>query len=315
MVKQKVLITGGNGYIGSRLSLYLADNGYAVTPLCYPSAPIDEQWCAKMERVVVGDVRDEAFLRELATQGSFDIVVHLVSLDHHQSAGEPALVASVNITPTWSLLDIFTKIGLEKFIYFSTMQVYGALPPINITEEYKPQTMNAYALTHLVGEQLCEHYNRNSNTECRVVRLSNSYGAPIFTENNCWWLVVNDLCRMAYSDKKIVLQSDGSPIRDFIHGWDVCQAIEAIITTSAQHVTYNVSSGVTLSISEIAQQVQNVYERRYDSTITIQTVPPSGIISQNRYTIDNSTLRKIGYASEWSLERGINDLFDFLEQQ
>lgn len=314
--KEHILITGGNGYIGARLCLYLANAGYAVTPICYPAAPADAVWCAKMERVVVGDVRDEQFLRELAQEGGFDTVVHLVSLDHRQSAGDPALVAGVNITPTWSLLDIFSKAGLKKFIYFSTVQVYGALTPEKITEQHPPQTRNAYALTHWIGEQICDHYNRTGSTQCRVVRLSNSYGAPIFMENNCWWLVVNDLCRMAFHEHRIVLQSDGTPQRDFIHGWDVCRAVERIIATDAPHTLYHISSGTTLTIMEIAQVVQQVYAERYSRDIRIESVSLTGggAAVPDRYTIDDSLLRSIGYAPEWDLRRGIEDLFDYLEQ-
>ncbi|MEG0724817.1 MAG: NAD(P)-dependent oxidoreductase, partial [Mucinivorans sp.] len=152
-------------------------------------------------------------------------------------------------------------------------------------------------------------------TECRVVRLSNSYGAPIFVENNCWWLVVNDLCRMAHKDGQIILQSDGTPVRDFIHGNDVCRAVEAIIRTDNPRMTYNVSSGITLSILELANLVCKVYENRYNRPIKITTTPPNGnAATSERYTIDNSALLQLGYAPEWNLERGINDLFDFLEQ-
>ncbi|WP_294597237.1 SDR family oxidoreductase [uncultured Rikenella sp.] len=315
ITKGHILITGGNGYIGARLSLHLADAGYAVTPVCYPAAPVDEAWRAKMERIVVGDVRDEQFLRGLAQEGGFDAVVHLVSLDHRQSAGDPASVAGVNITPTWSLLDIFSKAGLKKFVYFSTVQVYGVLTPGKITEQHPPQTRNAYALTHWIGEQICDHYNRTSSTQCRVVRLSNSYGAPIFMENNCWWLVVNDLCRMTFRERRIVLQSDGTPQRDFIHGWDVCRAVERIIATEAPHTLYQISSGTTLTIMEIAQTVQQIYAERYSRDIRIESVPPTGgATASDRYTIDNSLLRSIGYTPEWDLRRGIEDLFDYLEQ-
>lgn len=313
MVKKRVLITGGNGYIGARLSLYLARLGYAVTPLCFPSVPNDRVWVDAMDRVVVGDVRDENMIAELAGYG-YDSVVHLVSLDHRQSEGAPSFVASVNITPTWGLLDSFSKKGLGKFIYFSTMQIYGALPAINVTEDHKSQTANAYALTHLVGEYLCDHYNRNSQTKCRVVRLSNSYGAPMFMDNNCWWLVVNDLCRMAVKERKIILQSDGSPRRDFIHGWDVCQAVEKILNTNAEFDTYHVSSGETLTIMEIACKVQHLYAVRYGVDLEIETPVNAKYVNiAEQYTLDNSRLKSIGFEPKWSLDKGINDLFDFFE--
>jgi len=313
MVKKKVLVTGGNGYIGSRLCLFLANQGYAVTPLCYPEAPSDKIWIAQMDSVIVGDVRDEKFLSKIA-ESRYDILIHLVSLDHHQSNGSPSYVSTVNITPTWSLLDIFSKHGLGKFIYFSTMQVYGTPLAMKITEHQKPSTQNAYALTHLVGELICEHYHRTSSTDCCVIRLSNSYGAPIFKENNCWWLVVNELCRTAYLNQKIILQSDGTPQRDFIHGWDVCRAVQKIIETKASHTTYNLSSGKTLSIMEIALIIQKIYVQRYGRKLQIKTAAVKMNATLNSYQIDNKLIRSIGYEPEWNLELGINDLFSFLEQ-
>jgi UDP-glucose 4-epimerase len=311
MVGKKVLITGGNGYLGSRLCLHLSNHGYAVTALCHSKLPIDEVWTAKMDSVVFGDIRDEKFVSELAEM-EFQIVIHLVSLDHHHSNGVPSLVSSVNITPVWSLLDIFSKKGLEKFIYFSTIQVYGSVQGEKVEEQHHLKTQNAYGLTHHIGEIICEYYNRNSSVACHIVRLSNSYGAPIFEENNCWWLVVNDLCRMAYLNYEIVLQSDGSPLRDFIHGWDVCNAVQCIIETKSQHSCFNLSSGITLSIMDIALKVQEVYAQRLGKKIQIISAN-GGSPPPSTYQIDNSLIRSIGFEPKWSLNDGINDLFDFLE--
>ena len=142
MVNKKVLVTGGSGYIGARLCLHLANEGYAVTPLCYSKIPSDENWISKMDRVILGDIRDEVFMQEVA-EYQYDILVHLVSLDHHQSNGSPSFVSSVNITPVWSMLDIFSKKGLGKFIYFSTAQVYGILNDEVVTESKKLNAQNA----------------------------------------------------------------------------------------------------------------------------------------------------------------------------
>ena len=309
---KKVLITGASGYVGSRLCLHLADQGYAVTALCHSKVPNNENWVSKMVNVIVGDVRDEKFLSDLAAN-KFDVIVHLVSLDHHQSNGSPAEVSAVNITAVWSLLDIFAKHGLKKFLYFSTAQVYGSLNNEVVTELRNTNTQNAYGLTHNIGEVLCEHYNRTTNVDCRIVRLSNSYGAPIFEENNCWWLVINDLCRMAYVQKEIVIQSDGTPLRDFIHGWDVCSGVQAIIETSQEQMIYNLSSGNTISIMEIAKKIRDVFKNRYDIELPITAPEPKSDIKTPKYIVDNSLICSIGFKPKWSLEAGINDLFDFLE--
>ena len=314
MVKKKVLVTGGGGYIGARLCRHLAKQGYGVTALCHSKLPDDAAWTAKMESVITGDLKNEDFINELALN-RFEVVIHLVSLDHHQSNnGSPSAVSAVNITPVWSLLDAFAKNGVEKFIYFSTMQVYGAVSGESIKEDHSTNTQSPYGLTHHIGEVLCDYYNRTSTVQCSVVRLSNSYGAPVFGDNNCWWLVINDLCRMAFLNKEIVLQSDGSPLRDFIHGWDVCRAVETLIETDAKHSVYNLSSGKTLSIMDIAVKVQEIYASRYGVTLPLAAKPAVNGNKQQPYIINNSLLRSLGFEPEWSLERGINDLFDYLEK-
>jgi UDP-glucose 4-epimerase len=310
---KKVLVTGGCGYLGARFCLYLANNGYAVTSLCHSKAPEDKNWLAKMESVIIGDVTDEKFLYVLA-QNEFDIIVHLVSLDQKQSNTNPILATTVNITPVWSLLDLFHKKGLKKFIYLSTSQVYGNLLDEHVNEDQNPSAQNYYALTHQVGEVICEYYNRNSKVDCSIVRLSNSYGAPIFIKNNCWGLVINELCKMAYTQKKIILQSDGSPLRDFIHGNDVCLGIKAIIETSEKHLIYNLNSGVTLSIMDIAKKIKIIFAKRYDKQIEIDTIKTNSNIKPVKYKLDNNLIHSIGFEQQWNLERGINDLFDFLEK-
>ncbi|CAM4082903.1 NAD(P)-dependent oxidoreductase [Flavobacterium sinopsychrotolerans] len=312
MVNKKVLVTGGSGYIGARLCLHLANEGYAVTPLCYSKIPSDENWISKMDRVILGDIRDEVFMQEVA-EYQYDILVHLVSLDHHQSNGSPSFVSSVNITPVWSMLDIFSKKGLGKFIYFSTAQVYGMLKDEVVTESKKLNAQNAYGLTHQIGELICEHYDKTTAVDCCIVRLSNSYGAPLFEENNCWWLVVNDLCRMAYIQKEIILQSDGTPLRDFIHGWDVCYGVQNIIETPEKNLTYNLSSGTTLSIMDIAKKIKAVFAIRYGIELPISATDQKNKTESKRYQLDNSLIRSIGFEFKLSLEDGINNLFDYLE--
>ncbi|MDW8849264.1 NAD(P)-dependent oxidoreductase [Flavobacterium sp. MMLR14_040] len=313
MVKKKVLVTGGSGYIGARLCLHLAKEGYLVTALCHSKIPDDNEWVSQMDRVIVGDVRNEEFLDELSDY-DYEVLIHLVSLDHHQSNSIPSIVTSVNVTPVWSLLDVFSKKGLSKFIYFSTAQVYGILQNEVITENSATDTRNAYGLTHYIGEMLCDYYNRISSIECRVVRLSNSYGAPIFEENNCWWLVVNDLCKMAYCQKKIILQSDGTPLRDFIHGWDLCHGVQAIIETSEPYTTYNLSTGNTFSILEIAKKVQTVYAKRYGIELPLVVTKNKTNSKPSLYKLDNSLIKSIDFEPKWTLEDGIDDLFNYLEK-
>ncbi len=318
---KKVLITGACGYLGARLSKYLAEKGYDVTAFDSYDPSDYSKWTSLMEEVIVGDIRDEVTISNLCKK-QFDIAIHLISLDHRESESHPNFVSSINVVPTWDLLNNFAKNGLEKFIYFSTIHVYGNLPKEIITENQLPKPINAYGLTHLLSENICNYFNVKMDMNCINVRLSNSYGSPIFKENNCWWLVINDLCRTAYKENKIKLLSDGSPQRDFIHSSDVCKAVEIIFNTKKKDIqnnTYHISSGKTHTILELAHTVKAVYQKRYNQDI--QVILPNMIISNNpntfseseRYVIDNSKLNALGFKLQSGLKNGIKEIFDYLE--
>ena len=316
---EKILITGANGYLGAQLCRHLSRRGFCITGLCYPAIPDDAHWQQQFDELVVCDVRDEAKLAKIADK-KFDAIIHLVSLDHHQSNDNPSFVTSVNVTPTWNLLDIFSKNGLKKFIYFSTIHVYGKNLQAAINENNPLQCASPYALTHYLSENICNYYAQNSEVKCVIARLSNSYGAPVFPDNNCWWLVVNDLCRQAWLNKKIILQSDGSPLRDFIHGSDVCQAVDILLQKGENNTVYHLSSGKTYTILELAEIVQKVYRKLYGATIPVSTSAQENILdfklfsAAPRYTVGNEKLQNVGFAPIYTIEKGIEELFDYLEK-
>ena len=92
-----------------------------------------------------------------------------------------------------------------------------------------------------------------------VIRLSNTYGAPMHKDVNCWMLVVNDLCRQAAQTRRLVLQTSGLQQRDFVCMTEVCRVAEALIIADGGSIKtsiFNVGSGVSQSILEIATLIQ-----------------------------------------------------------
>jgi UDP-glucose 4-epimerase len=322
--KQRILITGANGYLGAQFCRYLAAQGHKVTALCFPQLPQDQDWCHSMEEVLVGSIAEDATI-ELLSAKSFDSIVHLVSLDHRQSQqASPEEVLNVNVQPCWKLLNTFAPRGLKRFLFFSTIHVYGLFSAETIIESHPLAPANVYALTHALSEKICEYFNRTTPTRCVTVRLSNSYGHPVFPENNCWWLAVNDLCRSAYYDKHIRLLSDGSPQRDFIHGSDVSVAVELLLTRPDELISedvYHISSSETYTLMELAGLVKETYFEMYGLEIPVNTPDEMDVKAFDRfaglakYTIDNASLRTLGFQPAISLREGIQRLFRYFENQ
>jgi len=321
VVKKKILITGANGYIGARLAIELS-NRYDVYAHCYPKIPPNKSWISKMAKVFTADLRDISAIEELSDL-KVNTLIHLVSLDHHQSKDEPVKAMSVNVNPVWSLLDAFSKKNyLKQFIYFSTIHVYGNITEGLINESYPTNPSNEYALTHLMAEQIVNYFNQTTTIDGINVRLSNSYGPPVFEENNCWWLVINDLCKTAIENQKIVLNTDGSPMRDFIHSSDLVLAIKLLIDKrekQSDRNLFHLSSGKTLSILQLALKVREIFSKTYNRDIPL-FINENEVFNENnfentkkeKYTISNEKIKKLGFRPKTNLEKGILDTFGYL---
>ncbi len=317
----KVVITGGNGYIGSRLSRYLSEHGQLVTAVCFPEIPKDDKWSNNIHRTIIGDITDTETIDEIAAINA-DAIIHLVSLDHYESEKHPNQVSKVNVQPTWNLLNACTVKGLKKFIYFSTIHVYGRNLAGIINEDQQTIPFNAYGLTHYLSEEICNYYNRKTDTNCINIRLSNSYGEPVLQGANCWDLIVNDLVRSAFTNKKIVLKSDGGALRDFVHYSDICKGVHKLLTHTECYNknTINFSSSNSIRMIDVALTVQKTFAKRYKQNIPIyinEDEPYNG--EQKRETklntISNSLANSLSIEFKKELKSGIEDLFIYFETE
>ncbi len=321
MVKKKILITGGSGYIGSRLSLYLSQKGFDIIPLCNSKIPDNKEWIQSMYLVLQGDLIDKATLNKIKSLKP-DAIIHLVSLDHNQSGINIEETMRVNVQSTWELLSLSESLGLDKFIYFSTTQVYGKTSEKVVTENTKLNPINPYGLTHKMSEDLVDFYRRSKNLDAVSLRLSNSYGEPVFHDLNCWSLVVNDLCLAAFNYKKIVLKSDGSATRDFIHFSTICNSVENLLKEkSLSRKSLNLCSGESISLLALALEVKHIYENKFKESVEVfinntkLCLEDKSHYKVNGPIISNESLRKQISFKYLGIQKGILQLFNYLENR
>jgi nucleoside-diphosphate-sugar epimerase len=175
----KLLITGGTGFIGSRLALHARSGGRAVVVAGQVNtgaerARLKELNAAGVE-VVQGPLQDAAYARHVSA--GCDLVIHLAAAQHEANVPD-AYFEAVNVEGTRTLLEASLAAGVRRFVYGSTIGVYGEAADTVLTETSPPRPVNVYGRTKLAAEGVVHSYAGRLPTT--IVRISETYGPGDF---------------------------------------------------------------------------------------------------------------------------------------
>ena len=250
-----ILLTGGMGYVGGRLACALIGEGYKVYCGTRRVGERSPSWLTGMQMVYV-DWQSSDSLKNACT--NIDCVIHLAGMNEIDSVKDPIAALQANGVLTLGLLNAAIKMGVNRFIYFSTAHVYGAPLKGTINEATITRPIHPYAITHKVAEDFVLSARDQGLIDGVVVRLSNSFGVPTTPKIDRWTLLVNDLCKQAAISGELSLNSSGEQLRDFITLQDVCGAIIHMLKLKGEELhdgLFNLGSGNSFSILEMAQRI------------------------------------------------------------
>lgn len=259
-----VLVTGGHGNLGSYITKALCEAGYRVHVL---TRKADRKLGGLDYEIVEADITDVQSL-EKALNFSVDFCVHLASYNEFFEPGYPEKALRINTLGTRNLLEVLSAKSLKHFIYFSTFHVYGTSSG-RVDEMTPPAPKNDYASTHLFSEYYVKQFGSTRNLPFTILRLTNSYGAPLFRDTDKWYLILNDLVKSGFETGEIVVKSNGKAQRDFICMADVSDIVCSLLATSPANDVFNLASNQSYSIAELAEHVRDVFERQWNRTVTI----------------------------------------------
>ena len=268
----RILVTGGLGFIGSRLCIHLKQQGHSVT-IGSRSIIAPPNWFPQADFVNI-DWEDDYSLAH-ACEG-IDVVFHAAGMNSKECMEKPIKALQFNGLCTARLLEQVGKSSATRFIYLSTAHVYAS-PLAGVINEYTcPQNKHPYATSHLAAENIVLDSSRHPNIERIVVRLSNVYGAPVNPKANCWMLLVNDLCRQAIKHRHMVLKTSGIQQRDFV---PMTKVVEILSSLASQRLTdlssniLNIGSGNSMTVLEMTRLIKERCEVVMGYIPKINTVP------------------------------------------
>jgi UDP-glucose 4-epimerase len=305
-VYRKALVTGGAGFIGSRLARALLAEGMAVTVL-------DDLSMGKVEnvpegaRLVRGDVRAPADV-EAALEG-VDIVFHEAArVSIRSSVKEFYPDADINFMGTLNVLRGCAGHGVKKFVFASSMAVYADSPaPDPIGEGHATEPLAPYGIAKLAAEKYCLQLAGDMGIACNVLRYFNTYGpGQTFTP---YVGVITIFIRALLEGRAPVVFGDGEQKRDFVYVDDIVAANVLAMKAGPARGIFNVGTGRATSVNQVAELLC----RRIDPRLRPQHGPAHP--GELRYSIaDVSAARKaLGYRPSATLEEKIDEVIAFYQ--
>jgi dTDP-L-rhamnose 4-epimerase len=343
---ERVLVTGGAGFIGSHLVDELLGAGHSVRVLdslveqVHGDSQRPEYLAADAE-LIAGDVRSAEVVRG-ALEG-IDSVVHLAArVGVGQSMYEPAEYAAANTAGTGVLLEALLDRPVRKLVVASSMSIYGEgayepapakertreqlergdweprgpngeqLEPVPTPESKQPALASIYALTKYDQERMCLLYGAAYDVPAIALRFFNVYG-PHQALSNPYTGVLAIFASRLLNDHAPVVYEDGGQRRDFVHVGDVARAcLLALEQVGADGQAVNVGSGKSTSVLEIAETLGRLLGKEIEPEL-----PGKFRAGDIRHCFaDVSRAREaLGFEAEVPFERGLAELAGWLEGQ
>jgi UDP-glucose 4-epimerase len=283
LLKSKILITGGAGYIGSHTLVELSDAGYEFVVydnLCNSS----QESLSRVEKIInksivfeQGDIRDSASLDKVFTKYEIDSVIHFAGLKAvGESVENPLSYYDNNVNGTLVLLEVMKKHNCKKIVFSSSATVYNEVDAKNYTPltESNPigQTTNPYGTSKYMIERMLEDLYISDNTfKIVILRYFNPVGAhesgtigedPNGIPNN----LMPFIAQTAVGKREFLNvfgndydTHDGTGVRDYIHVVDLAnahvKAINYLNSTSfkIQNSKFNIGTGVGYSVLDVIE--------------------------------------------------------------
>ena len=262
----KILVTGGNGYLGSKISHHLHNIGYDVTSLTRNK--IHEKTLEHKIKIINWD--DLNTLLEAVT--NIDVVIHTAGMNYQNCEIDPIAALNFNGKSTLDLINASISKGVKKFIYLSTIQVYNSRLEGVIDEKSNLMNFHPYATSHVAGESYVINAAKNNTLDGVVLRLSNVFGKPTTKNIDCWDLLINNLCKQAVENNKLLLKSDGFQYRNFLPITNLCNVIANLLkhkSLNKFNSLINLGSNDSYKVIDITKLVQERYEYMFGLKVNI----------------------------------------------
>jgi dTDP-glucose 4,6-dehydratase len=320
----KVLVTGGAGFIGSNYVEYVLgafeDEIFVLDKLTYAGDLKNLERVSQLSNYhfIKGDICDATLVQELFDTHQFDKVVHFAAESHvDNSITGPGAFIETNIVGTFNVLHAAYKTWMDgpnqlkdafkeaRFLHISTDEVYGTLGETGLfTEETSYAPNSPYSASKASSDFIVRSYFHTYGMPVVTTNCSNNYGPNQHKEK-----LIPTIIRKAISGEPIPIYGDGQNIRDWLYVWDHCVGIKLTLDKGVLGETYNIGGRNERKNLYIAHTICDLLDKlkptnaSYREQISFVNDRPG---HDFRYAIDaNKIENDLGWKAEENFESGI----------
>ena len=319
MKNKNILITGGAGFIGHHLiNKILSETNYTITSLDrldYSGSynrldqiiKNNEKW-KKRVRIIWHDLKAEINPLTSNQIPKPDIILHVAAASHvDRSIDDPMSFVLDNVVGTVNLLNYARKLEkLEKFLYFSTDEVFGPAPKgIKYKEDDRYKSGNPYAASKAGGEEMCMAFQNTYNMPILITHTMNVIGERQHPEKYIP-IIINHLLKQ----KKLTIHSNKNKTkagsRFYIHAQDVADAVLFILKKGKIGEKYNIVGSQEIDNLQLAQIIAKILKKNLKyKFLDFHSSRPGHDL---RYALSGTKLDKMGWRPQKNITKRIQEI-------
>ena len=328
--KQKVLVTGANGFIGSHMTTALYNKGYFVTGLSRKGLGKNEEYNKLVNENRIETIKGDISTFDFNTLEHFDYIIHIAGKVSAYGKMEDFL--KINYEATRNLLESLLSKKPKCFVYFSSTAVYGYNGYENLKEDAEKKPFkNPYSLTKLKTEEFVKEFCTKNNIDFVIIRPGNVFGEYDYTSSHEIFTRVKK--------EKMLVSAGGKYKSCFVYVKNLVDAtITAMENEKAHNTDYNVTDGKNETLKEYLTMVAEEFKVRpkftnfpaflaktvaviVEGTYYLFRIKKAPLITkfsvwQNcaNYSFDISKIKSIGYEPKFDMQEGIKRTCDWINK-